>query len=84
MLVCYGWSWDEPMPGGVCRPPGWRAWEYAGIAPTGKMLKWRGISIYRIADGKILEDWGLSDTLSFHKQWGYTPDIEQVKANTWD
>jgi predicted ester cyclase len=71
--VAFRWMWTMP-----------HTWEYAGIAPTGKTLKWRGTSIYRIADGKIVEDWGLSDTLSFYKQWGYTPDMEQVKANTWD
>ena len=31
--------------------------EVMGIAPTGKKLKWIGISMYRIVDGKIAEDW---------------------------
>jgi steroid delta-isomerase-like uncharacterized protein len=29
-----------------------------GIPPTGKQVKMWGISIYRIADGKIAEEWG--------------------------
>lgn len=60
------------------------SWEYAGIAPTHKMLHWHGISIYRIVDGKIVEDWAVVDQLGFFKQWGYTPDMEQVQEGGWE
>ncbi len=31
--------------------------EFAGIPPTGKELTVAGIDIYRIVDGKIVEQW---------------------------
>ena len=58
--------------------------EVWGIAPTGKKLKWTGISMYQIADGKIVEDWARTSDLGFMKQMGMTPNMEQVQADTWD
>jgi predicted ester cyclase len=34
---------------------------FMGFAPTGRRLRWSAISIYRIADGRIAERWGLLD-----------------------
>jgi len=34
-----------------------------GTPPTGKKVKWIGINILRIADGKIAEEWWSEDTL---------------------
>jgi predicted ester cyclase len=31
--------------------------------PTGKKLSWEGISIWRVADGKFVEHWGVDDLL---------------------
>ncbi len=31
--------------------------EYRGIAPTGKKMEVRGVQIYRIVDGKVVEGW---------------------------
>ena len=31
--------------------------EYRGIAPTGKKIKVRGVQIYRVVDGKVVEGW---------------------------
>jgi steroid delta-isomerase-like uncharacterized protein len=53
-----------------------RTWEathrgpYRGIAATGKRVKWSQISIVRIADGKIVEDWAVADELSILQQLG--------------
>jgi predicted ester cyclase len=58
--------------------------EVMGVAPTGKKIKWVGISMYRIANGKIVEDWAQSDILGFHKQLGSTPNMEEVRESTWD
>jgi len=71
--VMFRWTMQAP-----------HTWEYGGIAPTGKMVKLTGISIYRIVDGKIVEDWAQTDMLGFYKQWGYTPDMEQVEESTWE
>ena len=44
--------------------------EYLGVTPTGKRVRMSGIAIYRIADGKIVEEWSVSDRLTFHRQLG--------------
>ena len=54
-----------------------RSWQathqgtYRGIAGTGKRVTWRQISIVRLADGKIVEDWPVSDELSILQQLGH-------------
>jgi len=44
-----------------------------GVRATGKRLKWTGISIYRIAEGKIVEDRGEEDYLAVIRQLGLIP-----------
>jgi predicted ester cyclase len=44
-----------------------------GIRPTGKRLKWTGISIYRIVDGKVVEERGEEDYLGILRQLGLIP-----------
>jgi len=54
----------------------WRAThkgEYMGIAPTGKQITMTGISILRIAAGKIAEEWGEMDMLGMMQQLGAVP-----------
>ncbi len=41
-----------------------------GIQPSGKKVKWTGVSIYRIKEGKVVEEIGEEDFLSFLKQIG--------------
>ena len=47
--------------------------ELLGIPPTGKQVSMSGISIYRIADGKIAEEWAVSDVMGFMQQLGVIP-----------
>ena len=47
--------------------------ELLGIPPTGKQVELSGISIYRIADGKVLEKRGEEDALGFMRQLGVIP-----------
>ncbi len=47
--------------------------EYQGAPPTGKQVTERGIAIYRIARGKIVEEWSQSDRLGFLRQLGLIP-----------
>jgi predicted ester cyclase len=54
-----------------------------GVPPTGKQLTWTGISIYRIVNGKIVEDWASPDVLGFYKGLGIAPDMDQVQESTW-
>jgi steroid delta-isomerase-like uncharacterized protein len=46
--------------------------EFRGIAPTGKQVKYTGIAIDRIADGKVLEMWHVADTSGMLQQIGVT------------
>jgi predicted ester cyclase len=44
--------------------------EYYGVSPTGKRITYTGIDIIRIADGKIVERWGVSDDFGLFQQLG--------------
>ena len=44
-----------------------------GIPATGKKVKWTGISIYRIADGKVSEERGEEDIFGLLRQLGVLP-----------
>lgn len=46
---------------------------FIGIEATGKKLQCSGISIHRIAAGKIAEEWAEWDTLGVMQQWGLVP-----------
>jgi predicted ester cyclase len=41
---------------------------FLGFAPTGKRLRWTAIGIYRIANGRIAEHWGLMDLRALGNQ----------------
>src|SRR5262249_40290747 len=53
--------------------------EYRGIPATGKHIKYMGIAIDRIADGKVVEMWHQADTVSMLQQIGAMPSPEQAK-----
>jgi steroid delta-isomerase-like uncharacterized protein len=42
--------------------------------PTGKQIELQGITIHRIADGKIVEEWERYDNLSLMQQLGLVPE----------
>jgi steroid delta-isomerase-like uncharacterized protein len=42
--------------------------EYLGIAPAGKRVKFSGMDIFRVVDGKIVEVWAEVDMLDVRKQ----------------
>lgn len=42
--------------------------EFEGIPPTGKQVEIAEAAIFRIADGKIIEQWGFPDNLCLMKQ----------------
>lgn len=44
--------------------------ELLRFAPTGRQVKAAGISIFRIADGRIVEHWAFADDLGFLEQLG--------------
>ena len=47
--------------------------EFKGIAPTGRSIAVREISIYRVAKGKVVEQWCLLDELDRLQQLGAWP-----------
>jgi predicted ester cyclase len=49
---------------------------YFGAAPTGRRLSTSGITIFRIADGKVAEEWIHSDMLGLLQQVGAIPALE--------
>jgi steroid delta-isomerase-like uncharacterized protein len=49
--------------------------EYRGIAPTGKQIAIKGVSIDRIAKGRVVETWDYPDLLSVMIQLGVIPDL---------
>jgi predicted ester cyclase len=44
-----------------------------GVPPTNKEVSWRGINMYRIADGRLAETWQLADMLGVLRQIGGLP-----------
>ena len=47
--------------------------EYMGLAPTGRSITYNEIFIFRFADGRITETWGVVDVLSQLRQLGAVP-----------
>ena len=54
--------------------------EFQGIPPTGKRITVTGIWIERIAEGKIVERWGVVDMLAVMQQLGVIPTSEQARV----
>ncbi len=52
---------------------GTHAGEMLGIAPTGKRVSVTSISIFRIADGKVAEEWAENDIFGMLQQLGAIP-----------
>jgi steroid delta-isomerase-like uncharacterized protein len=48
--------------------------EFMGLAPTGKKITATGISIHRIAGGRIAETWNCYDALGMLRQLGLIPE----------
>ncbi len=49
--------------------------ELMGIPATGKRVDFSGISIFRLAGGKIVELWALSDNMGMMQQLGVLPPV---------
>ncbi|MEZ4860991.1 MAG: ester cyclase [Caldilineaceae bacterium] len=55
--------------------------EFAGLPATHRQVRYGGVNIFRIADGKIIEIWDLLDRLSLWQQLGVLPEIKDAIAN---
>ncbi len=47
--------------------------EYMGLSPTGNQVSYNEIIIFRFADGRIAETWGVVDVLAQMRQLGAFP-----------
>ena len=56
--------------------------ECLGIPPNNKVIEITGISIHRIANGKLVEHWANADLLSFLQQMGAIPTLEPDTSAT--
>ena len=45
----------------------------AGVAPTGKVIAWEEMHLFRVRDGRIAEQWAVFDSLSLLRQLGAVP-----------
>ena len=52
--------------------------DYMGIRATGRKATWTEIHIGRVADGRLIEHWGLVDQLGMFVQLGVIPAPGQV------
>lgn len=53
---------------------------FLGIEPTGKSVSLYGMYVERVADGKVVEHWGLQDMMGLIAQLGGTPKFEAPRA----
>ena len=51
---------------------------FQGIPPSGKRVTITGISIYRVANGKLVEGWTNADMLGLMQQLGAVPERAQA------
>lgn len=52
--------------------------EFAGLPATQRQVRYTGVNIFRLADGKIVEIWDLLDSLSLWQQLGVLPGIKDA------
>ncbi len=52
--------------------------EFQGIPPTGKQVKVKGIHIWRVVNGKAVENWVQLDLLGLMQQLGVVPTPEHA------
>ena len=62
------------------RAQGTHRGELMGIAPTGNRVIITGITIHRIEEGKIVEEWENWDALGLMQQIGAIPSPEEAQA----
>jgi steroid delta-isomerase-like uncharacterized protein len=55
-----------------------------GLPATGKKVEQAGITIWRIVDGKIKEEWSAFDQLSMMQQLGLLANQKRTEANDTD
>ena len=52
--------------------------KWLGIPPSGKRINIRMMTIHRIRNGKIIEDWVIVESLGFFQQLGILPETSDL------
>jgi len=55
------------------RASGTHQGDFGSIPATGRDMETCGITMFRVADGKVIESWGFADMMSMLKQLGAVP-----------
>ena len=50
--------------------------DFLGVSPTGRQVSFEFIHIFRLADGRIVERWGIADAMGLMQQLGAVPAPE--------
>lgn len=50
--------------------------EWMGLPPSGKSMSIHVLDIFRVADGKLIEHWGLLESMKMMQQLGAMPTPE--------
>jgi predicted ester cyclase len=53
---------------------------FLGLPPTGKEISYSGITLFRVAHGKLAEGWALFDRLWLFQQLGVVPETGEFLA----
>lgn len=53
---------------------------FAGIPPSGKEVRFSGVSVYKLANDRITESWYLYDMLGLLQQLGAVPAAAEAEA----
>ena len=53
-----------------------------GIPASGTTATWTDVNIYRVAGGKIVEEWFCGDYLGMMQQIGAVPELGAARAPT--
>jgi len=64
----------------LCTIRGTHTGAWMGIAPTGRKVSVPIMTIHRIADGKIAEDWVMVGSLILFQQLGLVPETQEILA----
>jgi len=54
---------------------------WLGIPASGRKMQIRMFTVHRVAQGKIVEDWVLVESLGFFQQLGVVPNTEDLVRN---
>ena len=54
---------------------------WMGIPASGKKMQIRMVTIHRVVEGKIVEDWVLVESLGFLQQLGVVPNTADLLGN---